>query len=83
MERSRIWNHNWDLGGRWECGWTGLTAVPLSREVGVDAETMEKERGDRFKSRGMGRIRKTCWYHCKQRRKCGIVNVCWRKSGKQ
>lgn len=69
MERIRIYNHNWDLGGRWECWWTGLMAILLSREVGEGAETMEKERGDKFKPTGMGRVRRTCWHCCKQRRK--------------
>lgn len=58
-------------------------AVLLSREVGVGAETMEKERGDKFKPTGMGRVRRTCQHCCKQRRKCGIVYFCWRKSRKQ
>lgn len=58
-------------------------AVLLSREVGVGAETMEKERGDKFKPTGMGRVRRTCWHCCKQRRKCGTVDFYWRKSRKQ
>lgn len=81
IERSRLSYHNWDLDGRWECGWTGLIAVLLSRLLGVGAETPEKERGGRFKPTGMGRVRRTCWYHCKQRRKRGTVAFCWRTVG--